>query len=104
MAKLKIAYSHEKEQRVATKFTDKLKRMGRPVPDLTEPAAEDKAAEAVEKLTKAGAPKEENFIKQLNQFYDSDFNLSGWAACLIRFPICPYLDRRKMVWCQIYFG
>ena len=38
MAKLKIAYSHEKEQRVAEKFTDKLKKMGRPVPDLTEPA------------------------------------------------------------------
>jgi len=95
MVKLKIAYSHEKEQRVAKKFTDRLVKMGRPVPDLTEPAAEDKVIETVEKLTKAWAPKEENFIKQLNQFYGSNFDLSGWTACLIRFPICPYWTKEK---------
>jgi len=38
MVKLKITYSHEKEQKVAKKFTDRLVKMGRPVPDLTEPA------------------------------------------------------------------
>jgi len=95
MAKLKIAYSHEKEQRVAKGFADKLRKMGRPVPDLTEPAAEDKAAEAVEKLTKAWEPKGESFIKKLNQFYNSDFDLSGWTAYLIRFPICPYWTKEK---------
>ncbi len=101
MVKLEIAYSHDKEQRVATKFTDKLKKMGRPVPDLAEPATEDKVTTAVDKLTKAWEPKEENFIKQLNQFYDSDFDLSGWTAYLIRFPICPYWTEEK--WFGVHF-
>ena len=95
MAKLKIAYSHEKEQRVAEKFAGRLKKMGRPVPDLTESADKDKVAEAIEKLTKAWESKEEKFIKQLNWFYDCDFDLDGWTAYLIRFPICPYWTEEK---------
>lgn len=101
MAKLKIAYSHEKEQRVANNFVDKLKSLGRPIPDLNDPAAEGKAAEAVKKLAKAWEPKEEEFINQLNWFYDCDFNLRGWTAHLIRFPICPYWTEEK--WFGVHF-
>lgn len=102
MAKLKIAYSYEKEQRVAKKFADKLGKTGRPVPDLTEPAAKDRVAEDVKKLTKAWKPKEEKFIKKLNWFYDSDFDLKGWTAYLIRFPICPYWTKEK--WFGVSFN
>ena len=95
MTKLKIVYSHEKEQRIAKNFKKKLEKMGFTVPDLTKPAVEDKIAEATKNLTKVWQPKEEKFIKQLNRFYDCDFNLGGWTACLSRFPIYPYWTFEK---------
>ena len=102
MAKLKIAYSHEKEQRIAKNFKEKLEKMGFPVPDLTKPAVEDKITEATENLTKAWAPKEEKFIKQLNWFYACDFSLDGWTAYLSRFPIYPYWTFEK--WFAVPFN
>lgn len=102
MAKLKIVYSHEKEQRIAGKFKEKLEKMGFPVPDLSKPAAGDTITEAVEKLTKSWEPKEEKFIKQLNWFYDCNFNLDGWTACLSRFPIYPYWTFEK--WFAVPFN
>ena len=76
--------------------------MGFPVPDLSKPAAEDKVTEAIEKLTQVWEPKEENFIKQLNWFYDCEFDLDGWTAYLSRFPIYPYWTFEK--WFAIPFG
>ena len=95
MAKLKIAYSHEKELFIVDKYKGRLQKEGREVSDVAKPAPEDKVSGVIRKLTKAWEPKEENFIKQLNQFYDSDFDLSGWTAYLIRFPICPYWTKDK---------
>ena len=102
MAKLKIAYSYEKEQRIAKSFKEKLEKMGFPVPDLTKPAAEDEITKATENLAKAWAPKEEKFIKQLNWFYNCDFNLDGWTAYLSRFPIYPYWTFEK--WFAVPFN
>jgi len=102
MAKLNITYSHEKELFVVSKYGSKLVEMGREVADVSEPAPEDKTFPAIESLIKAWEPKEAEFIKQLNWFYDCDFELSGWAAYMVRFPICPYSTTGK--WFAVSFN
>ena len=76
--------------------------MGHSVPDLTEPASKAEVVEAIKRISKAWEPKEEEFIKQLNWFYDCDFNPEGWTAYLSRFPIYPYWTLEK--WFAIPFN
>lgn len=95
MTKLKITYSHEKEKYIFDKYQKAFKEYEEKLANVDRPADKEKAEQVSKELAKAWKPKEEHFIKNLNWFYDCDFEISGWSAYLIRSRICPYSPEEK---------
>lgn len=95
MAKLKIIYSHKKEIYIFNKYKNAFEEHERELPDISQPANKNKTEKVSQELIEAWEPKEENFIKNLNWFYDCDFKSKEWTAYLIRSRICPYSPDEK---------
>jgi len=92
---LKIIYSHKKELQIAEIYTKVVKKRGLKVTNIENPAGEKQVKSAIQKISKVWEPKEEDFIKKLNWFYNCDFEIKGWTAYLSRFPIYPYWPKGK---------
>lgn len=102
MSKLEITYNHKKEQFVANEYGNELIKQERKILDVSQPAPKERREPSIDRLTKVWKAKEEEFIKNLNRFYDCEFNLEGWTAYLVRFPICPYSIEEK--WFALSFN
>ena len=104
MPKLNLVYSHEKELFIANSQKERLETVNVDFDflRLSQPAADDKISSSISELKKEWGLKEEWFIRQLGWFYDCDFDLNGWTAYLIRYPIRPYSTPEK--WFAVSFN
>jgi len=95
MAKLSITYNHDKEKYIFNKYRDAFEEHEGKSPNLNQPADKKKANKIAQELRQAWEPKEKEFIKNLNWFYDCEFKIDGWTGYLIRSRICPYSPDEK---------
>lgn len=69
---------------------------------LSSSAPQDKVEKSIERLNQEWAIREAEFVEKLNWFYESNFEIQGWTAFLIRYPICPYYTPDK--WFAVSFN